>query len=101
MPVKYEGFNGLQIRQIFLIRATFESDFLKGEEFHAAFGWLVEHASTYFTGKRTIGCCLVLPLSSMAGVFEAFTVSPRKSERIDAEVDDHRQSHTLWFGKCL
>ena len=33
----------------------------KGEEFHAAFGWLVEHRSTWciiFLGKCAIGCNL-------------------------------------------
>ena len=33
--------------KVFLYRATFESDFLEGEEFHTAFGWLVKHKSTW------------------------------------------------------
>ena len=31
---------------VFICRATFDSDFLE-EEFHAAFGWLVEQGSTW------------------------------------------------------
>ena len=44
---------------------------------------------------------LVPPSSSMAAVLKALTLLSRTSDRIDAEVGDPRQSHTLKFGKCL
>ena len=37
----------------------------------------------------------------MAAVLKAFTSLPRKSDRSDAEVSEHRESHALRFGKCL
>ena len=44
---------------------------------------------------------LVPALSSMAAVLKAFTSLPRKSDRSDVEMGEHRESHTLRFGKCL
>ena len=44
---------------------------------------------------------LVPSLSSMAAVSKAFTTLPRNSDRSDAEVGEHHQSHTLRFGNCL
>ena len=38
-------------------------------------------------------------LSSMAAVLKALTPLPQKRDRINAEVGDCRQSHTLRFGK--
>ena len=37
----------LVLARYFIWRATFESVFLEGEEFHSAFRWLVEHGSTW------------------------------------------------------
>ena len=42
---------------------------------------------------------LVPPSSSMAAVLKALTPLPQKSDRIDVEVGDRRQSHTLRFVK--
>ena len=44
---------------------------------------------------------VLVPPSSMAAVLKALTSLPQKSDQIDAEVGDHRQSHTLRFGKGL
>ena len=44
---------------------------------------------------------LVPPLSSTAAVLKALTPSPQKSDGLEAEVGDCRQSYTLRFGKCL
>ena len=79
----------------------FESDFLE-EEFHTAFGWLVEHGSTWcviFSRKARHRLLCLGPAVVFNGC--RLTPLPRKSDRIDAEVGDRSQSHTLRFGKCL
>ena len=57
-------------RELFIWRATFESVFLE-DEFHTAFGWLVEHGLTWcviFSGTAPLVAVLVSPSSSMAAL---------------------------------
>ena len=44
---------------------------------------------------------LVAPSTSMADASKAFSLSPLKSVRNDAEVGERCLSHTLRFDKCL
>ena len=55
---------------------TFESDFIEREEFHAVFGWLVEHRSTRCVILSQKAAVLVLLSSSTAAVLKAFTPLP-------------------------
>ena len=76
---------------------TFESDFLEGEEFHSASGWLVEHGSTWCEIFPQKARYRLLSMPSMAAVLKAHTPLPWKSDQIDAEVSDRRHSHTLRY----
>ena len=75
---------------------NFKSDFLEGEEFRTAFGWLVVNMVHNIVPKSTpSGAVSVPPLSSMAVVLKALTPLRWKSDRINAEVRNHRQLHTI------
>ena len=54
-----------------------------------------------FTESAPSVAVLVPPLSSTAAVLKALTPLPQKSDGVEAEVGDCRQSHTLRFGKCV
>ena len=66
-------------RARYIWRATFESDFLKGEEFHTAFGWSSKGQHIFPECVPSVAV-LVPPSSSMAAVLKAhsYTVATKK-----------------------
>ena len=61
---------------------------------------LANHLRNILSESAPSLAVLVPASSSMAAISKAFTSLPRKSDRIDAEVDERRESYTLKFGKC-